>query len=878
MIGRDIAHYKILEKLGEGGMGVVYKAKDTKLKRDVAIKFLPRQIVASKDERQRFKIEAQAAAALNHPNIATIYAIEEHDEEIFIVMEYIDGRELRDIVGAYRNTPLPVDQIINYATQIAAGLQAAHEKGVVHRDIKSANLMVTDKGQIKIMDFGLAKVGGGPNITKAGSTVGTPYYMSPEQASGKPVDARTDIWAFGVVLYEMLTGELPFNGEYEQAITYAIINEAPLPLKKMRTNIPEFLQTIVDNCLAKNPDLRYRSVADVLREFKRKPESSAIQLAKTLSDEETISPKPSKNRTFFLIGIISLLVIISAFLTIVLLRQPSLESNSEKVITRLTSSPGLEDEPAWSPDGKFIAYTSNAGGNMNILVKPLGGGRLIRLVENDADDGQPSWSPDGSKLAFVSARDRGGHLSIALGIGPVQNYVIGKGGDIFLIPAFGGSPEKLIDNGYYPSWSPNGRNIVFQSPRSGEMDLWRIATTGGTPVQLTRDPDFDFHPAWSPDGKWIVYCSGINEVYNLKVISASGSTPRVLTDTPHFVLRPAWSPDGKYIIYASNRSGSINLWKIPFSTSNGSKLPRSQQVTLGQGADQNVSVSPNGNKIVYSTVSVNLDIWEFTPSTGAYRQITSETSEENFPRLSPDGKTLLITSDRGGLYGLWSIDLPNNKMQKLSRPDVDATQGSWSPDGKQVAYLQTGESENYLFVRLPGSLSPRKIAANSDLIEYPIWSPDGKKLAFMQKKNDAGNIWVFDLKLGKAKKITHMQNSAAFATWSPEGRFLTFQTQKGSIRHLWIIPSGGGTPRQLSFGNEEHSHPQWSPTNPDVILFDLNHKNLCTVSVATGKIEQLTRYKQSDLVLDYPSWSPNGKKIYYSISRKQGDIYTLNNY
>jgi len=223
MIGKTILHYNIIEKLGEGGMGVVYKAEDSRLKRDVAIKFLPRHIAGNAEERERFKIEAKAAAALNHPNIATIYAIEEVDGEMFIVMEFIDGKELRDIVGA--TGPVAPTDAIEYATQIASGLQAAHAKGVTHRDIKSSNIMVTESGQVKIMDFGLAKIAGGAQLTKDHSTLGTAAYMSPEQARGEPVDQRTDIWSFGVVLYEMLTGQLPFRGVYEQAVIYSILNE-----------------------------------------------------------------------------------------------------------------------------------------------------------------------------------------------------------------------------------------------------------------------------------------------------------------------------------------------------------------------------------------------------------------------------------------------------------------------------------------------------------------------------------------------------------------------------------------------------------------------------------------------------------------------------
>ncbi len=320
MIGKNIAHYKILEKLGEGGMGVVYKARDAKLDREVAIKFLPHHVAVNKEERERFKIEAKAAAALNHPNIATIHAIEEADDEMFIVMEYIEGQELRDIVGAYRNTPLPVDQIIHYATQIASGLKAAHKKGIIHRDIKSANIMITEEGTVKIMDFGLAKIGGGAKLTKANSTLGTAAYMSPEQARGQNVDQRSDIWSFGVVLYEMLSGELPFGGEYEQAVMYAIVNEAPKELEVSRNGVPPELERILDKTLAKNPMERYPDGAELLTDLKKvtkNPEDNGRRTTAALPPASK-SRLPFSSRRSLYIG--SIVVVILGAILFYLLR------------------------------------------------------------------------------------------------------------------------------------------------------------------------------------------------------------------------------------------------------------------------------------------------------------------------------------------------------------------------------------------------------------------------------------------------------------------------------------------------------------------------------------------------------------------------------
>jgi serine/threonine protein kinase/Tfp pilus assembly protein PilF len=290
MIGDTILHYKIIQKLGEGGMGVVYKAEDTKLKREVAIKFLPHQISANEEERQRFVIEAQAAAALNHPNIATIYAIEESDKEVFIAMEYIKGIELKDKIS--KALP-PVEESINIIEQISQGLKAAHQKGITHRDIKSSNIMVTDSGQIKIMDFGLAKVRGVSQITKFGTTLGTTAYMSPEQARGEHVDQRTDIWSLGIIAFELFTGKTPYEAEFEQAIIYSILNEEPKPLISMRKDIPLKLERIVMKMLAKNKEHRYSDTSEIITDLNDFKKSDSKQ--DESDDKKTVAVLPFAN-------------------------------------------------------------------------------------------------------------------------------------------------------------------------------------------------------------------------------------------------------------------------------------------------------------------------------------------------------------------------------------------------------------------------------------------------------------------------------------------------------------------------------------------------------------------------------------------------------
>ncbi len=300
MIGKYVLHYKILEKLGEGGMGIVYLAEDTKLERKVAVKFLPHQVSVNEEEKERFKIEAKAAASLNHPNIAQIYSIEESGEEIFIVMEYIEGKELKNIIETHNDASIQMNDIVDYAILIAEGLEAAHKKGIIHRDIKSSNIMVTDDGKVKIMDFGLAKVKGGSQVTKIGTTIGTTAYMSPEQARGEKVDDRTDIWSFGVVLYEMLTGKLPFAGDYDQAIIYSILNEKQKPFSSSWKKFPDGMEQIVNNSLEKNPHKRFNDFSEVL---------TLLQNIKNSKGKDVISnSKKIKRRT--IIAIASAILII----------------------------------------------------------------------------------------------------------------------------------------------------------------------------------------------------------------------------------------------------------------------------------------------------------------------------------------------------------------------------------------------------------------------------------------------------------------------------------------------------------------------------------------------------------------------------------------
>ncbi|MBI4547738.1 MAG: PD40 domain-containing protein [Ignavibacteriae bacterium] len=885
MIGQTISHYKILEKLGEGGMGVVYKAEDLKLKRIVAIKFLPKKLSVHGEERERFEHEAQAASSLNHPNICTIYEIDEQAGETFIVMEYIEGITLRDwiqkkMVQAEGYRKLSIKETVEIAIQIADGLEKAHEKGIVHRDIKSENIMVTEDGRAKIMDFGLAKLKGVSKLTKTGSTVGTIAYMSPEQVEGLETDNRTDIFSFGVLFYEMLTGSLPFRAEHEAALMYEIINMDPKPLTEIRQSADAELNRIVMKCLEKDRDVRYQSMREVavdLKRYKRDSEGRKLERPQAaVQAQELLSAKRRKlplaiAALVVLIGVVAAWFYFSSQVT----KEPVV---GETKVNRVTADPGLEDQPTWSPDGKFLAYTTDERGNLDIVVLPLAGGQPIRIADTDADEAEPSWSPDGTKLAFVSARDHGGRLSIALATGPLQSYIYGKGGDIFLIPALGGTPVKLVENGYGPAWSPDGKNVVFRSARGGQWDLWIIPAGGGTPKQLTNDPEQDYSPSWSPDGRWIIYGSLFTAVtyFEIRVVATEGGEPRSLIKESSVVLKPALSPEGKFILFSSDRGGSFNLWKTPFSPSGEMKAESPVRVTIGGGDDVNISIAAVGKRLAYATVRNTADIWELTLRSKALRQMTFETTTEDYANLSPDGKTLLVESDRTGKMAVWTFDLNGKALSQHSPVQSFIPNPVWSPDGKQIAYSQEAGDKAKIVTRNLGDLSVKEIATGQFFA--PAWSPDGKKLGVNLVKDGTNSIWVYWFEKKEMKQITPSEMNCIFPAWSPDGGNIVFNVEERGTRHIWIVPSEGGTPRQITSGEYEYSHPKWSPVNNDLMTFLRDHKNVCVLSLNTGEITQLTNFVEANIVIDYPSWSYDGKKVYFSLFKKVGDIYTLENY
>ena len=486
MIGQTISHYKITEKLGEGGMGVVYKAKDTKLDRPVALKFLAPHLLRDEEGRKRFEREAKAAAKLDHPNICTVYEIDEADGRTFIVMAFLEGRPLSERID---EGPLKLTEALSIAIQMAEGLEAAHDKGITHRDIKPDNVMLMSgsRGLVKLMDFGLAQLAGSSKLTREGTTLGTPAYMSPEQASGEPTDPRADIWGLGAVLYEMVAGRLPFQGEVDQAVIYAIVNEQPEPLTALRTGVPKDLERIVDKCLAKEADERYQHVTDLLVDLQ-----ACRHVLESESDRTGQKPAEATKTSPALIGTgaVVLLTVLGLGWWFGSSSESSVEPPPAYNLTAITQDTGYTGQPALSPDGRLLAFASDRSGegNLDIYVQQLGGGDPIPLTTDEADDETPSFSPDGNRVVFRSGRD---------------------GGGIYVVPALGGNPRRIADGGRDPQFSPDGASVSYVLPEVNTANQifrrsWIAPASGGTARQLETNLGIAVPLAWSPDGQHLL--------------------------------------------------------------------------------------------------------------------------------------------------------------------------------------------------------------------------------------------------------------------------------------------------------------------------------------------------------------------------------------
>ena len=875
MVGRTISHYRVLEKLGSGGMGDVYKAEDLKLGRTVALKFLKADALDNEEAKTRFMREARAAAALDHSNVCAVHDIDEEDGRTFLAMSFVDGESIREKLA---KRPLPLDEALDYAVQAAQGLQAAHGKRINHRDVKSANLMVTEEGQVKVMDFGLAQLADQSRLTKTTTFLGTPAYMSPEQAQRQPTDARSDIWSLGVVLYEMVCGRLPFVGENEHGILYGIVSSEPEPLTALRTGLPVELDRIVGKAMAKKPEERYQHVEDMLVDLR------------TLRGAEVDHGKGSqpKRRTNHRVAVVTALALATALGAIYsLVSREASPPDPAWTIRPLTTFDGTEWQPSWSPDASLIAYAGTAHGSVDIFVEPASGGNQLRLTDHAADDNQPRWSPDGQNIAFLSDRSGGANVYVISSLGPL--------GTERKLAETNLHRDLVLNNGLGAQpWSPDGRELLFSRRLpDGRIALWKINLATGAEGQVTFPPPDgeDWDASWSFDGAEIAFAGSRDGKTGVRVMTAGGGGPRLLVEGGEY---PAWSADNRRIVFSARQGGPQNIWELDIDPG------RLRKLTTGPGSDRKPVVATSGS-VAYAHFTHRLDLYLVQWESGEEERLTFHNEINVNARVSPDGKSIVYRSNRTGNNEICLLDLENRTERQLTDHPGEDLRPDWSPDGQQIVFLSSRDGELHLWVMGSDGGSQRRLTQQSipplgrqyavnNSNGAPRWSPDGEVIGYLAPAEGGSALWLTD-RDGKAVP-SRISGSLISFDWYKDSRHVIYarMATDGSDQHEMLV-ADLDTAEEAILHRGPHTELAVAPDGSAVSFsHSLSHFNqrLYLLRLAPpaaegelprslGQARELTDGKGIWHVHN-GGWSPDGKSLVYTRDTDQSDIYVIEGY
>jgi serine/threonine protein kinase/Tol biopolymer transport system component len=792
-----LGDYEVVRLLGSGGMGEVYRARDVRLGREVAIKVLPGYLSQDADRLRRFDQEARAAAALNHPNILAVFQMGTYKGAPYLVSELLEGSTLREQLV---RGPMPFRKTIDLGVQIARGLAAAHEKGITHRDLKPENLFVTKDGRVKILDFGLAKLTrppvsdqSAPTVsaeTEPGVVMGTVGYMSPEQVRGSAADHRADIFAFGAILYEMLTGKRAFQKPTSAETMSAILNEEPLSISQITPNLPPALQRVVHRCLDKNPEQRFQSASDL---------AFALE---ALSDSGSSSALPSlkmqTRRVHWWAAAALVLGICAMGALFYLTRSP--KAPIAPTLTRLTWDSGLTADPALSPDGKLLAYASDRSGDghLDVYVQQVGGGEPLRLTSGPGDKREPAFSPDGTTIAFESA-DRG----------------------IYLVSALGGTPRKLLTEGHGPQFSPDGKSIAYWVGARdvalngggvtlsipGKASMYVVDSIGRVPSQVRSDFAGALFPTWMADGRLLFL--GSPDPSKLETadwwVTPLESGPAIKTGLINAIRQAkltgdlensfpfeklALGPDGQGLVFSGRSGDSTNLWRIAFSPAKSTVMGPPQRLTSGATREEHPSailLAKGMNRVAFASFTESLAVWSLPiqPNqgkvTGQPEQLTHDAAGDFMPAISRDGSKIVFVSTRPGQQEVWIKNLRTGEESALTATSVPKWDPQFSPNGSQVAF--GGEDDNIFVVSSSGG-APELVCKQCG--EVTDWSTDGKRII---GNTPTGHAWVVDLASRQKTDLLATRRWIAADRFSPDGRWFSFIADDSGGQHAYVAPT-----------------------------------------------------------------------------------------
>jgi eukaryotic-like serine/threonine-protein kinase len=863
LTGRRIGTYEVGPLLAAGGMGEVYRAHDARLDRDVALKILPAGFTGDAERLARFEREARVLARLNHPGIASIHGIEEAGDVRALVLELVEGETLSALLA---RGVLPVHRCLEIGVALADAVAAAHEQGVTHRDLKPSNVMVRPDGRIKVLDFGIAKLRDTARsdgdttltaLTGGGLIFGTAGYMSPEQAEGRYVDHRSDIFSLGAVLYEVATGARAFRGETLLAQVAAVLADSPTAPTELRRELPSGLDSILAHALEKDPDQRY-ATAHQLRE-----DLEALRIA--VGRGPMVRPL---RRSLVAAGIVGA-VALSVTAALVVRRAgdgrpgPAAVSDARQ----LTFDQGVEATPSLSPDGRLVAY-ERAG---DIFIRPVAGGPAVNLTPDSPEhDGEPAFSPDGRSIAFSSRRD-GGELH----------------GGIWVVDVAGGPARRLSNAGFSPAWSPDGRELLYATEhvRGSDRPTNRVRVSGLHLVDswgVTRPVgSLDVvQPAWSPGGHRIAFWRGFVPGqfpgrFNVWTMRPDGTDVVAVTDDDYLVWGPAWSPDGRYVYYISLRGGSAGVWRVPIDERSGRVLGEPQPVPVPAGMVHHVSLASNG-ALAWEASQDEANVYRV--AFDARREVVSSapvavtTGTRLWESIDVSVNGRLVIGTLGPLSKLFVTGVAGAAPTPLL--DSWGRDGRWSPDGDRVVFTAPIDATLETFtVRADGS-GLRRISHFRDTGAgfFPLWSPDGSRLAITTGTNTGGETFLVDPARPwldqTLETLRRPRGDPALRyrpwSWAPDGRRIAAYSERGAGIAVYsfedgsweIITESGTKPRFLGDSRR--------------LLFEDEGK-LWIVDVTSKRVREI--FASSDATVKAPALAPGDTAIYFIRGRIERDVW-----